>query len=112
VPETPITRTTNLLEVSTRAEHARRIITGFSLATPNLTDLWRQVGDALADIPILVMEITSLQGRLTACRIDRANLAAAGRIAIAAYRNGESDPLAYLQDELLAQGFSTGRREA
>jgi hypothetical protein len=112
VPETPITRTANLLEVSTRAEHARHIITGFSLATPNMADLWRQVSHALADIPILVVEITGLQDRLTTCRIDRANLAAAGRITIAAYHNGEPDPFAYLEDELLAQGFSTGREDA
>jgi hypothetical protein len=109
VPETPSTSTINLLEVSTRAEHARHIITGFSLAAPTLTDLWRQVNDALSDIPILTTEITGLRARLTACRIDRANLAAAGRIAIAAYHNGEPDPLAYLQDELIAQGFGTDR---
>jgi hypothetical protein len=105
VPDTPSTHTINLLEVSTRAEHARHIISGFSLSTPTLADLWSQVNEALSDIPILTTEVTGLRARLTACRIDRANLAAAGRIAITAYRNGESDPLAYLQDELIAQGF-------
>jgi hypothetical protein len=111
VPETHSTSTINLLEVSTRAEHARHIITGFSLAAPTLADLWRQVNDALSDIPILTTEITGLRVRLTACRIDRANLAAAGRIAITACHNGEPDPLAYLQDELIAQGFGTNRRD-
>jgi hypothetical protein len=105
VSETPSTRTINLLEVSTRAEHARQIITGFSLCAPTLDDLWRQVNDALSDIPVLTAEVTGLRARLTACRIDRANLAAAGRIAMTAYHNDEPDPLAYLQDELVVQGF-------
>jgi hypothetical protein len=35
------------------------------------------VNDALSDIPILTTEITGLRVRLTACRVDRANLAAA-----------------------------------
>jgi hypothetical protein len=109
VPETPSTSTINLLEVSTRSEHAHHIVTGFSLAAPTLAELWRQVNNALSDIPILTTEITGLRDRLTACRVDRANLAAASRIAIAAYHNGESDPLAYLQDELIAQGFGTDR---
>ena len=47
--------------------------------------------------------------RLTAVRLDRANLAAAGRATIAAYHDGEPDPLSYLRDELHAQGFSTER---
>lgn len=110
MPETPSASTVNLLEVSTRSEHARHIISGFSLAAPTLADLWRQVNDALSDIPILTTEITGLRDRLTACRTDRANLAAAGRIAITAYHNSEPDPLAYLQDELIAQGFGTDRR--
>lgn len=109
MPDTPSTRTINLLEVSTRAEHARHIITGFSLVAPTLADLWRQVNEALSDVPILTTEVTSLRARLTACRIDRANLAAAGRIAMTAYHNDEPNPLAYLQDELIAQGFGADR---
>jgi hypothetical protein len=109
VSEMPITRQINLLEVSTRSEHAHHIIRGFSLAAPTLGDLWRQVSEALSDIPILTAEITGLRSRLSTCRIDGANLAAAGRITITAYRNGETDPLAYLQDELIAQGFGADR---
>jgi hypothetical protein len=109
VPDTPYASPVNLLEVSTRAEHARHIVTGFSLATPTLADPWRQVNDALSDIPILAAEVARLRARLTACRIDRANLAAAGRITIAAHHNGEPDPLSYLQDELLAQGLVADR---
>lgn len=109
MPETPSTRQINLLEVSTRAENARHIIRGFSLAAPTLGDLWRQVSEALSDIPVLTTEITGLRARLTACRVDRANLAAAGRISVTAYHNVEPDPLSYLQDELIAQGFGADR---
>ncbi len=112
MPDTPDASPINLLEVSTRAEHARHIITGFSLASPTLADLWRQVDEALSDIPILIAEISRLRDWLTAIRIERANLAAAGRITIAAHLNGESDPMACLQDELLAQGFGSSRGDA
>jgi hypothetical protein len=104
VPHTPRTSRLNLLEVSTRAEHARCIVTGFSLAAPVLADLWRQVDHALSDIPVLVAEIRGSRDWLAACRLDRANLAAAALAAIAALREGELDPLCYLQDELRAQG--------
>jgi hypothetical protein len=112
VPETPDTSPISFLEVTTRAEHARNIITGFSLATPTLADLWRQVDAALSDIPALTMEISRLRRRLTAIRIERANLAAAGRITIAAYLNAEPDPLSYLRDELDAQGFGADLGDA
>jgi hypothetical protein len=112
VTQTPNASTFNLLEVSTRAEHARHIIAGFSRAAPTLADLWDYVYDALSDIPDLTAEIAGLRERLTAIRIERANLAAAGRITIVAYHNGESDPLSYLRDELQAQGFRTDRRDA
>jgi hypothetical protein len=108
VPDTPDTRPVNLLEVSTRAEHARHIINGFSITAPTLADLLRQVNGALADIPILSAEVLRLHAQLTASRMDRANLAAAGRITIAAYLDGEDDPLGYLRDELHAQGFGAG----
>jgi hypothetical protein len=112
VPDMPRTSLIDTLEVIDRAEHARRIVTGFSRATPNLTHLWVQVDDALRDIPALTTEITRLRDLLTASRMERANLAAAGRATIAAYGNGERDPFSYLRDELLAQGFGTGRGDA
>jgi hypothetical protein len=112
VQDTPSTITINLLEATTRADNARHIIAGFSLAFPTLAGLWRQLDDALADIPALTAEITGLNARLTASRLDRANLAAAGRATITAYRNGEPDALAYLHDELHAQGFGTHRGDA
>lgn len=105
--ETLPTSPTNLLEVATRAGIASHIIAGFSLAVPTLSGLWRQMDDSLSDVPVLAAEITRLRDRLNACRIDRANLAAAARVTITAYDNGEPDPLACLRDELHAQGFGT-----
>ena len=100
----------NLLEVNTRVRAAQHVITGFSRATPNLADLWQQVSHSLSDIPILTAEVTRLDSELTTVRLDRANLAAAGRATLGAYRLGESDPLSYLRDELDAQGFTAGER--
>jgi hypothetical protein len=102
----------NLLEVTTRAVRAGRIIESLSLAMPALADLWRQVDGALSDVQVLAAEISQLRDSLTASWIDRANLAAAGRATISAYRGGEDDPLSYLRDELLAQGFGTERSGA
>ena len=95
----------NLTEAYARAEHARRIVAGFAFAMPTLVGFWRQIGDSLADVPALGAEITRLNAALAADRIDRANLAAAGRAALAAWRGGEADPMSYLRDELAAQGF-------
>ena len=108
MPHTPNARI-DLLEVTTRAEDARHIIAGFSLATPALADQWRQVANALADIPTLSVEIGRVHRQLTTCRLDRANLAAAGLVTLKAQRRGESDALSYLRDELQVQGFMTGR---
>jgi hypothetical protein len=110
VPETlsPV----NLLEVRIRARHARHIIAGFARTIPALADLWRQVDDALTDIPALAAEITRIRAHLATSRLDRANLAAAGRATIAAYLGDEADPFAYLRDELRAQGFGAEMRKA
>ncbi len=104
MPYTPDTRI-DLQEVNARYQDAHRIIAGFSLVIPVLADLWRQVDDSLSDIPVLASEITRSYDHLTVTRLDRANLAAAGMATIAAHRNGEPDPLAYLLDELNAQGY-------
>jgi predicted DNA-binding ribbon-helix-helix protein len=101
--------TINPLEACTRAQNARHIIDGFSTVFPTLASFWRQIDDALSDTPALTAEIANLRAQLATSRLDRANLAAAGRATITAYLNGESDPLAYLRDELHAQGFATGR---
>jgi hypothetical protein len=112
VTDTPRMKPINLPEVTSRAVHAGRIINSLSLAMPVLADLWRQVDCALSDVQVLASEISHLRDLLTACRIDRANLAAAGRATITAYRGGENDPLSYLRDELLAQGFGVERSGA
>lgn len=55
---------------------------------------------ALAGIPRLLTEITSLHTQLAAARLKAANLEAAMRAALSAHSDGESDPLAYLRDEI------------
>jgi hypothetical protein len=92
-------------EASTRADNARHVIAGFTVADPTLIDLWRQIDDSLADVPVLTTEIVRTRRQLARSRLDRANLAAAGQATIAAWRNSEADPLSYLRDELAAQGF-------
>jgi hypothetical protein len=95
----------DLLEAISRNSHARHIVTGFSQATPTLADLWQHIDHSLSDVPILATEISRLNGQLRAVRLDRANLAAAGRAALAASRDGDPDPLSFLRAELAAQGF-------
>jgi hypothetical protein len=112
VPETPSTSPINLVEVTNRAEDARHTVASFAFSMPTLASLWRQTEDALSDIPVLATQITRLHDELTVVRIDRANLAAAARASIAAYHSDEPDPLSYLLDELLAQGFGTQRSGA
>ncbi|MCO1657362.1 hypothetical protein [Pseudonocardia humida] len=50
--------------------------------------------DAVGDVPVLLQA-------LLAARLRAANLAAAGRAAVAAQRDGEADPLYYVRDELM-----------
>ncbi len=90
----------NLQEISTRNRHARHIIAGFSLALPTLTEIWRLLDQALTDTLTLAAEISRQQADLAAVRLDRANLLAALRAALAAAGDGEADPLGYLRDEL------------
>ena len=90
----------NLQEISTRNRHARHIIAGFSLALPTLTEIWHFLDQALTDTLTLAAEISRQRTDLAAVRLDRANLLAAIRAALAAARDGEADPLAYLRDEL------------
>jgi hypothetical protein len=105
VTNTPHHNRLDLQEVTTRGEIARDIIAGFSTATPTLADIWHYVETALADTPALVTEITHLRAQLSGTRLHRANLVAAIRATIAAHHDGEDDPLSYLRDELLAQGY-------
>lgn len=57
--------------------------------------------------------IARLSADLKSVRLDRANLLAAMRAALAAHADGEPDPLFYLRDELNAphrQAETRGRR--
>jgi hypothetical protein len=99
----------DLGEVITRYEivrdHARR------LAARYPADIWRHMLGSLADIPVLAAEIAQLRVGLAAAKLSRANLAAAALAAIAARRDGESDPFRYLSDELSGQGYDITGRE-
>ena len=52
------------------------------------------------DLTMLRAEITRLRQTMTVLRARYANLLAAVRAAIAADKDGEADPMAYLYDEL------------
>jgi hypothetical protein len=54
----------------------------------------------VADITNLLIQVTSLYPALMASRLEAANLRAAIHAALGAAEDGESDPLAYLRDEL------------
>jgi hypothetical protein len=100
MPNTPPRVNIDLEEVTTRNDAARHIVAGFATAMPTLAEIWRSLEDAFNDVPALAAEITRLSGELRDTRLDRANLLAAARATIAAYHEGEPDPLCYLRDEL------------
>jgi hypothetical protein len=93
----------NIEEITARNQTARHMIAGFAAEMPPLADFWRHLGTALTDNLTLSAELTRLNAELAATRLDRANLLAAIRAAIAAHADGESDPLSYLRDELDAR---------
>jgi hypothetical protein len=91
---------TDLQEVRTRNDHARRIVAGFASAMPAIAGIWRDIAGALSDTAALSADITRLSAELHDARLDRANLLAAMRAALAAHADGEPDPMSYLRDEL------------
>jgi len=93
----------NVPEVMARNAAARDIVAGFASAAPTLAVAWRTVGAALADCAALAADVARLAAELADARMDRANLLAAMRAAIAAEADGEADPLDYLRDELDAR---------
>lgn len=105
----PSDREVFLLEVDTRANVAHHIINGFARAIPTLADLWQQIDNSISDITALITEIRTQHAALVACRLNRANIAAAGLASLTAWQNGEPDPASYLLDELAAQGFNPRR---
>ena len=90
----------NLRVIYARNDDARGVVAGLSAATPMLAEIWRQLDRALGDVPFLCAVVVRLTAELTQTRLDRANLLAAMRTALAAHADGEADPLAYLRDEL------------
>lgn len=101
----------SLEEVAENNKSARHIVAGFSATMPILTDIWRQLKLSLDDVPLLISEVVRLSGELHVCRLNGANLVAAGQATVAAYRDGERDFLFYLRDELAEQNSpSSGRR--
>ena len=67
--------------------------------TRHPVDLWH----AVADIPVLLAELSRSRSLLALVRMTHANLLAAARATIAAARDGEAEPLFYLVDELGAR---------
>jgi hypothetical protein len=92
--------TITLLAVYVRNDEARRMLAGFAATTPVLSPLWQQLDRALADVPALGSVVARQTAELAGSRLDRANLIAAIRAALAADAEGEADPLCYLRDEL------------
>jgi predicted DNA-binding ribbon-helix-helix protein len=94
---------TDIEEIAARNQTARHMIAGFSAEMPMLADFWRHLDTALADNLTLSAELARLTADLAATRMDRANLLAAIRAALAAHADGEADPLSYLRDEMDAR---------
>ena len=97
----------DLHQINARNVRARGIVAYRVLAMPALADLWRHVDDALTDAVLLSALVARLSAHvsrlcdeLDRARLDRANLLAAMRAALAAHADGEADPLWYLRDEL------------
>lgn len=104
--------TADLRQVARRNRAARRAVAALKASAPSLDELWQQLDAALADAPGLAAEVSRLRAELAGTRLDRANLVAAARATIGAYREGESDPLCYLRDEMRAQADRADRGRA
>ena len=74
----------------------------------------RHLDGALSDTATLAAQVTRLSAELERTRLDAANLRAAMRATLAAYADGEPDPLWYLRDELDApqRAHGASRRPA
>ena len=97
-------------EITTRNDIARDIIAGFAAVTPTLAGVFRLIDTALADLPAVLADLGRARAELEAVRLDRANLLAAIRAALAADAEGEPDPLGYLRDELDTAGTPAATR--
>jgi hypothetical protein len=100
-------------EITTRNDIARDIIAGFAAVTPTLRGVFRLIDTALADLPAVLADLGRARAELEAVRLDRANLLAAIRAALAADAEGECDPLGYLRYELdSAEAAASTRRRS
>jgi hypothetical protein len=99
-------------EITTRNDISRDIIAGFAAVMPTLAGVWRLIDTALADMPAVFADLRRGRAELEAVRLDRANLLAAIRAALAADAEGEPDALGYLRDELgYADAPASSRRQ-
>jgi hypothetical protein len=97
-------------EITTRNDVARDIIAAFAAVTPSLAGAWRLIDTALADLPAVLADLGRARAELRAVRLDRANLLAAIRAALAADAEGDPDPFGYLRDELDSPDTSAATR--
>ena len=73
-------------EITLRNDIAPDIIAGFAAVTATLAGAWRLIDAAPADLPVLLADLGRARAELEAVRLDRANLLAAIRACLAAYR--------------------------
>jgi hypothetical protein len=102
MPNTDLYSSIDIPEVINRNSAARDIVAGFATADPTLSPAWQAIQAALADARDLTAEIARLSAELAAARLGHANALAAMRATLGAQRDGETDPLYYLRDELQA----------
>jgi hypothetical protein len=98
----------SLQAIYARNDTARRMVAGFMSALPAMSGMWQQLDRALTDVPAMGAIIARLTAELADTRMDRANLLAAMRAAMAAHADGEPDPLWYLRDAIDDAGGAHG----
>jgi hypothetical protein len=76
------------------------MVAGFKSAMPAMSEMWRQLDRALADVPAMGAVIARLTAELAGARMNNANLLAAMRATIAAHADGDPDPLWYVRDAI------------
>jgi hypothetical protein len=80
------------------------------LSTSDHREFVQALVRSVTDVPALLSTVDRLWLALVATRRRHANLVAACRAAIAADRDGETDPLSYVLDELQDQSLPPARR--
>ncbi|MBO2449042.1 hypothetical protein J4573_18205 [Actinomadura barringtoniae] len=110
MPNTPHPARNDLQEAKAKNRTARETLAAIAESIAPLSEQWERINATLTDTPALISEIRHLRAEIEALRLNLANLAAAARATLAAYRDAESDPCSYLRDELSAQGWADGDR--